>query len=143
MRGVVDVQATDLRHEPEDEVDDHEHAELGHDRPRSPVEDRVMGPGPGENHAHEPEDRARGADRRRMREQEAPRRATDGGEDIEQQEQSLSPDRFEHRPDDPQRIEIQGKVQVAPVDERHGDEAVELAMLDPERVEQQRIRQGR
>ena len=46
------------------EVEDHEHPELRHDLPRSPIEHRVVGAGPGEHDAHQAEDRTRGPDGR-------------------------------------------------------------------------------
>src|SRR3990170_1920362 len=48
--------------EPEEQVDEDEPAELGHDRPRPPVEDGVVDPGPGHQDADEAEDRPGGPD---------------------------------------------------------------------------------
>ena len=136
MSRVVDAAAHARQAEPEQQVDEDQAADLAEQHLAAPVEHRVVRPRDREEHAEQPEHRARRADRWDVTtEQVAADRARRGREEVDREVQPRAVELLDERAREVQRVHVEDQVQESAVEQRHREQAPVLAVRDRELVE--------
>jgi hypothetical protein len=125
----------DTRHgDREDDVDDD-------DRQRASPEDVHALPLEYERGSEDPEDRARGADRRGIRRREQrPGRSSKARDDVDEQEARTAQEHLDRCAEPPQREHVEDQVEDVRVQERRGDQSPPVP-VGHERAEEQPLRE--